>query len=44
MNDGNRFIPSINGRAGAWTVYHDDTPMVSMHPDFNEPFTDGQDR
>ena len=38
MNDGNRFIPSINGRVGAWTAYHDDTPMVSMHPDFNDPF------
>jgi len=38
MNDGNRFIPSVNGRVGAWTVYHDDTPMVSMHPDFNDPF------
>jgi hypothetical protein len=37
MNDGNRFIPSINGRSGAWTVYHDETP-APMHPDIAQPF------
>lgn len=38
MNDGNRFIPSVNGRTGAWTVYHDETP-APMHPDVTDPFT-----
>ncbi len=37
MNDGNRFIPSINGRTGAWTVYHDETP-APIHPDITDPF------
>ncbi len=32
MNDGSQIIPSINGRAGAWQVYHDTTPGAMMFP------------
>jgi hypothetical protein len=33
MNDGDPFIPPMNGRAGAWITYHDQTPLASMFPD-----------
>jgi len=33
MNDGDPFIPPINGRAGAWVSYHDATPNAKMFPD-----------
>jgi hypothetical protein len=39
MNDGNRFIPSNSGRAGAWKDSHDDTPGSTMFPDPVGPFT-----
>jgi hypothetical protein len=33
MNDMNRFIPSIQGRSGAWSSSHDGSPGVMMFPD-----------
>jgi hypothetical protein len=33
LNDGDRFIPSINGRAGAWFDSHDSSPNGKMFPD-----------
>jgi hypothetical protein len=38
MNDGNRFIPSVNGRAGSWADSHDNTEGVTMFPDPADPF------
>jgi hypothetical protein len=39
MNDGNRFILSNSGRAGAWKDSHDDTPGSTMFPDPVGTFT-----
>ncbi|MGA7741288.1 MAG: hypothetical protein WBP56_15535 [Polyangia bacterium] len=39
MNDGSRYIPQINGRAGAWSDSDDSTPGSSMFPDPAGPFT-----
>lgn len=33
LNDGDRFIPSVNGRAGAWSDSHDSSPGGKMFPD-----------
>jgi len=33
LNDGDRFIPSVSGRAGAWSVSHDSSPSGKMFPD-----------
>jgi hypothetical protein len=33
LNDGDRFIPAVNGRAGAWFVSHDGSPNGKMSPD-----------
>jgi hypothetical protein len=33
LNDGDRFIPLVNGRAGAWTDSHDSSPSGKMFPD-----------
>jgi hypothetical protein len=33
MNDGDRFIPQVNGRAGAWKDSDDGTPGSTMFPD-----------
>jgi hypothetical protein len=34
MNDGDAFIPFVNGRVGAWSTYHDTlTPDGKMFPD-----------
>jgi hypothetical protein len=33
LNDGDRFIPLVNGRVGAWTDYHDASPSGKMFPD-----------
>jgi hypothetical protein len=38
LNDGDRFIPSINGRVGAWTGSHDNSPDGKMSPDPNGSF------
>jgi hypothetical protein len=32
MDDGDGFIPSVNGRAGSWLAAHDDTPGAMMFP------------
>jgi len=39
LNDGDRFIPSVNGRAGAWSDSHDSSPSGKMYPDPNTGFT-----
>lgn len=39
LNDGDRFIPSSNGRAGAWSDSHDDSPNAKMFPDPSTNFT-----
>jgi hypothetical protein len=39
LNDGNRFIPSVNGRVGAWTDSDDGTPGGTMVPDPANAFT-----
>jgi hypothetical protein len=39
MNDGDRFIPQVNGRAGAWKDSNDGTPGATMFPDPAGPFT-----
>ncbi len=39
MNDGDRFIPQVNGRAGAWADSDDGTPGATMFPDPAGPFT-----
>ena len=39
MNDGDRFIPQVHGRAGAWDDADDGTPGSTMFPDPNKPFT-----
>jgi len=33
LNDGDRFIPSVSGRAGAWDGSHDSSPSGKMYPD-----------
>jgi hypothetical protein len=33
LNDGDRFIPSLDGRAGAWFDSHDASPNSKMYPD-----------
>ena len=33
LNDGDRFIASVNGRAGAWSDSHDSSPNAKMYPD-----------
>jgi hypothetical protein len=38
MNDGDAFIPSVNGRAGSWTQAHDYTMGVPIFPPDNAPF------
>jgi hypothetical protein len=38
LNDGDRFIPMVNGRVGAWTDYHDASPSGKMYPDPNTGF------
>jgi hypothetical protein len=38
LNDGDRFIPRVNGRVGAWTDYHDASPNGKMFPDPNTGF------
>jgi hypothetical protein len=39
LNDGNRFIPAVNGRVGAWTDSDDGTPGGTMVPDPANAFT-----
>jgi hypothetical protein len=39
MNDGDRFIPQVNGRAGAWKDHDDGTPGSTMFPDPSGLFT-----
>ena len=39
MNDGDRFIPQVNGRAGAWKDEGDATSSSTMFPDPAGPFT-----
>jgi hypothetical protein len=39
MNDGDRFIPQVNGRAGTWKDSDDGTPGSTMFPDPAGPFT-----
>ena len=39
MNDGDRFIPQVNGRAGAWKDSNDGTPGSTMFPNPAGPFT-----
>ena len=39
MNDGDRFIPQVNGRAGAWKDSDDGTPGSTMFPNPAGPFT-----
>ena len=38
LNDGDRFIPSVNGRLGAWSDSHDNSPNGKMYPDPNTGF------
>jgi hypothetical protein len=38
LNDGDRFIPSLNGRVGAWSDSHDSSPNAKMYPDPNTGF------
>jgi hypothetical protein len=38
LNDGDRFIPSVNGRSGAWSDSHDSSPSGKMFPDPNTGF------
>jgi hypothetical protein len=38
LNDGDRFIPTVNGRVGAWTGSHDNSPTATMSPDPNGSF------
>ncbi len=38
LNDGDRFIPAVNGRAGAWSDSHDGSPNATMYPDPNTGF------
>jgi hypothetical protein len=38
MNDGDRFIPQVNGRVGAWLDSDDNTPGSTMFPDPMAPF------
>jgi hypothetical protein len=33
LNDGDRFIPSVGGRVGAWSDSHDSSPSSKMYPD-----------
>jgi len=33
LNDGDRFLPAISGRAGAWFDSHDSSPKGTMSPD-----------
>jgi hypothetical protein len=33
LNDGDRFIPPLNGRSGAWFTGHDLSPDAKMYPD-----------
>jgi hypothetical protein len=39
MNDGNRYIPTNSGRAGAWNVSHDASPDGTMFPATSSAFT-----
>ena len=39
LNDGNRQIPSVNGRVGSWTDSDDGTPGGAMYPDPVSAFT-----
>lgn len=39
MNDGNRYIPTNSGRAGAWNVSHDASPDGTMVPANSSSFT-----
>lgn len=39
LNDGDRYIPSTNGRVGSWRDSHDATPTGIMYPDPVNPFT-----
>jgi hypothetical protein len=38
LNDGDRFIPAVNGRVGAWSDSHDSSPNGAMYPDPNTGF------
>jgi len=38
LNDGDRLIPKLNGRVGAWADSGDGTPGGSMYPDPTAPF------
>ncbi len=38
LNDGNRYILSVNGRVGSWTDSDDGTPGGTMSPDPVNPF------
>jgi hypothetical protein len=42
LNDGDRFVPRINGRVGSWTDSHDGTPGGVMSPDPVDPFVPTQ--
>jgi hypothetical protein len=39
LNDGDRYIPSVNGRVGSWKVTADSTPGGTMYPDQVSGFT-----
>ena len=39
LNDGDRFIPQVHGRAGAWSDSDDSTPGATMYPDPVGSFT-----
>jgi len=39
LNDGDAFVPPMNGRSGAWRTSHDDSPTASMFPQPSAPFT-----
>ena len=39
MNDGDRFIPQVHGRAGAWSDSDDSTPGSTIFPDPVRSFT-----
>ena len=39
MNDGNAYIPTTNGRSGAWRTTNDGSPGSAMFPEPNTAFT-----
>lgn len=39
LNDGDRYLPRVNGRVGAWSDGNDHTPGGTMYPDPSTTFT-----